>query len=132
MNAERRDTMARQNRLLATKTVRLKKAELNVRYAALGDPANPPVLLLHGVPENLQAWYGVAPLLAEKYHVLAPCNPRIWRKRWSLLGQFRVCCFWHQICTAMSTLESDLIALVNRSGIRPEPNTSTKSNKLAL
>ncbi len=37
----------------------------------MGDPANPPVLLLHGVPENLQAWYAVAPLLAEKYHVLA-------------------------------------------------------------
>ncbi len=71
MKAEHRDTMAKQNRLLATKTVRLKKEELNVRYAELGDPANPPVRLLHGVPENLQAWYAVAPLLAEKYHVLA-------------------------------------------------------------
>ena len=63
--------MAKQSRLLVTKTVRLKKQELNVRYAELGDPAKPPVLLLHGVPENLQAWYDVAPLLAEKYHVLA-------------------------------------------------------------
>ena len=51
--------------------MRLKEEELNVRYAELGDPANPPVLLLHGVPENLQTWYAVAPLLAEKYHVLA-------------------------------------------------------------
>ncbi len=66
-----RDTMAKQNRLLVTKTVRLKKEALNVRYAELGDPAKPPVLLLHGVPENLQAWYAVAPLLAENYHVLA-------------------------------------------------------------
>ncbi len=71
MNAERRDTMEKQHCLLVTKTVRLKREELNVRYAELGDPANPPVLLLHGVPENLQAWYAVAPLLAEKYHVLA-------------------------------------------------------------
>ncbi len=38
-----------QNRLLVTKTVRLKKEELNVRYAELGDPAKPTVLLLHGV-----------------------------------------------------------------------------------
>jgi pimeloyl-ACP methyl ester carboxylesterase len=60
-----------QNRLLKTKTLRLKKHGLNVRYAELGDPVNPPVLLLHGVPENLQAWYAVAPLLAENYHVLA-------------------------------------------------------------
>ncbi len=59
------------NRLLATKTTRLKKEEINVRYAELGDPEKPPVLLLHGVPENLQAWYAVAPLLAENYRVLA-------------------------------------------------------------
>ena len=63
--------MAKQNRLLDTKTGQLNKSGLNVRYAELGDPANPPVLLLHGVPENLHCWYAVAPLLAEKYHVLA-------------------------------------------------------------
>ncbi len=71
MNTNGRDTIAKPNRLLATKTVRLKKEELNIRYAELGDPAKPTVLLLHGVPENLQGWYAVAPLLAEKYHVLA-------------------------------------------------------------
>ncbi|MFK7777083.1 MAG: alpha/beta hydrolase [Gimesia sp.] len=60
-----------QSDLLTTKTVKLKKEGLDIRYAELGDPANPPVLLLHGVPENLQAWYAVAPLLAENYHVLA-------------------------------------------------------------
>jgi pimeloyl-ACP methyl ester carboxylesterase len=65
------NTIAKQNRLLATKTVRLEKEGLSVRYAELGDPAKPPVLLLHGVPENLQGWFAVAPLLAEKYHVLA-------------------------------------------------------------
>ncbi len=66
-----RDTAVKQSRLLVTKTVRLKKEEINVRYAELGDQTKPSVLLLHGVPENLQAWYAVAPRLAEKYHVLA-------------------------------------------------------------
>jgi pimeloyl-ACP methyl ester carboxylesterase len=56
---------------LATQTVRLQKAGLRIRYAELGDPENPPVILLHGVPENLQAWYAVAPLLAKNYRVLA-------------------------------------------------------------
>lgn len=60
-----------QSSLLETKTVKLDKSGLNIRYAQLGNPTNPPVLLLHGVPENLQAWYAVAPLLAENYHVLA-------------------------------------------------------------
>ena len=66
-----RDKVAIRNRLLITQTVRLKKEGIKVRYAELGDPSKPSVLLLHGVPENLQAWYAVAPLLAEKYHVLA-------------------------------------------------------------
>ena len=43
-------TMAKQSRLLVTKTVRLKKQELNVRYAELGDPAKPPVLLVMACP----------------------------------------------------------------------------------
>ncbi len=35
----------RQHERIYTKTVRLKKEQLNVRYAELGDPAKPPVLL---------------------------------------------------------------------------------------
>lgn len=66
-----RDTMEKQSRLLDTKTVRLNKEGLNIRYAELGDSTRPPVLLLHGVPENLHGWYAVAPLLAEKYRLLA-------------------------------------------------------------
>ena len=67
----KKHTMAKQNHLLDTKTVRLNKLGLNVRYTELGNSTHPPVLLLHGVPENLQCWYAVAPLLAEKHHVLA-------------------------------------------------------------
>ena len=59
------------NQLLVTKMVRLKAGQNNIRYAQLGNPSSPAVILLHGVPENLQCWYAVAPRLAEKYHVLA-------------------------------------------------------------
>lgn len=71
MNAITPITKADQNRLLDTKTVRLNRSGLNLRYAELGDSAHPTVVLMHGVPENLQAWYAAAPLLAENYHVLA-------------------------------------------------------------
>ena len=64
-------TIKKQNALMDTKTIRLNKSSLNIRYAELGNPANPPLLLLHGVPENLQAWYAVTPLLAKQYHVFA-------------------------------------------------------------
>ena len=65
------DTTTTTNQLLDTKTVRLNTLGVNIRYAELGDRESPPVILLHGVPENLQAWYVVAPLLAERYHLLA-------------------------------------------------------------
>ena len=58
-------------RLLETRTVQLRTLGLKIRYAELGDRTKPTVILLHGVPENLHAWYAVAPLLAEHYHVLA-------------------------------------------------------------
>ena len=64
-------TMTSQSSLLETNTVLLSKSGLNIRYAELGDATKPVVLLLHGVPENLQCWYAAAPLLAEKHHVLA-------------------------------------------------------------
>ncbi len=61
----------RQYHLLSTDTVRLKQLDLKLRYAELGDRSKPPIILLHGVPENLQAWYDVAPSLASDYHVWA-------------------------------------------------------------
>src|SRR4051794_33468197 len=32
----------------------------------------PPVLLLHGYPENHAMWHSIAPRLAENFHVVAP------------------------------------------------------------
>lgn len=60
-----------QNRLLDTKKIHLNKFGINIRYAELGNSKNPPILLLHGVPENLNSWYAVGPLLAKNNRVLA-------------------------------------------------------------
>ena len=65
------ENIIKQGALLKTKTVNLKGMDLTVRYAELGHRSNPTILMLHGVPENLQAWYAVAPRLAEKYHIIA-------------------------------------------------------------
>lgn len=64
-------TAVKSNHLLETKKIRLKKNTTEVRFAELGDSSNPTIILFHGVPENLQCWYAVAPILAERYHVLA-------------------------------------------------------------
>lgn len=43
---------AKQTCLLETKTVRPSRFGIKIRYAELGGSENPPVLLLHGVPEK--------------------------------------------------------------------------------
>jgi len=44
--------------------------ELNVAIA--GDPANPPILLLHGFPESHRTWRHQIPALARDHYVIAP------------------------------------------------------------
>ncbi|WP_394653749.1 alpha/beta fold hydrolase [uncultured Sphingomonas sp.] len=40
--------------------------------AVAGDPANPPVILLHGFPESHRTWRDVIPDLARDHYVIAP------------------------------------------------------------
>ena len=65
------DNLIKTDQLLVTKTVKLKKNNSIIRFAELGNKSKPTIILLHGVPENLQAWYAVAPLLSQNYHVMA-------------------------------------------------------------
>ncbi|WP_375401873.1 alpha/beta fold hydrolase [uncultured Sphingomonas sp.] len=44
--------------------------DLDVQVA--GDPAHPPVILLHGFPESHRTWRGIVPDLARDHFVLAP------------------------------------------------------------
>ena len=43
-----------------------------VHYLAWGDPAAPPLVLIHGNAASAEWWRFVAPLLANDYHVIAP------------------------------------------------------------
>ena len=45
---------------------------VQLHYDAYGDPAAPPVVLLHGTPANASRWAGIATALADGYRVLAP------------------------------------------------------------
>jgi pimeloyl-ACP methyl ester carboxylesterase len=40
-----------------------------------GDPAAPTILLLHGLPTSSHMYRELIPLLAERYHVIAPDLP---------------------------------------------------------
>lgn len=48
------------------------KDGISIRYAALGNPAAPLLLMLHGFPEYWAAWNEVMVRLRDTYHVVAP------------------------------------------------------------
>ena len=50
-----------------------------VRYRIGG--AGPALLLLHGSPQTHAMWHLVAPKLAERFTVVCPDLPRLWRQR---------------------------------------------------
>lgn len=43
----------------------------HLHVAEMGDPAGPPVLLLHGWPQHWWSWRELMPLMADRYRVLA-------------------------------------------------------------
>jgi pimeloyl-ACP methyl ester carboxylesterase len=45
---------------------------VTLNVATAGDPAKPPVILLHGFPESHRTWRGIAPLLADRFYLVMP------------------------------------------------------------
>ena len=48
---------------------------INVFYREAGDPRSPAILLLHGFPASSFMYRNLIPLLADRYHVIAPDLP---------------------------------------------------------
>jgi pimeloyl-ACP methyl ester carboxylesterase len=48
---------------------------LKIFYREAGTPSAPTVLMLHGFPSSSRMWEPLLPLLAEKYHLIAPDYP---------------------------------------------------------
>lgn len=60
---------------IAATTSHISVDGLSVFYRAAGNPQHPSILLLHGFPSSSHQYRNLIPLLAEKYHVLAPDLP---------------------------------------------------------
>src|SRR5687767_2385778 len=54
---------------------KLKIEGLEIFYREAGDPNKPTILLLHGFPTSSHMFRNLIPLLANKYHVVAPDYP---------------------------------------------------------
>lgn len=64
---------AQESRKTAYKTVKIDG--LDIFYREAGSPKNPTVLLLHGFPTSSRMFRNLMPLLADRYHVVAPDYP---------------------------------------------------------
>jgi pimeloyl-ACP methyl ester carboxylesterase len=53
----------------------VKVDDVNIFYREAGDPTKPTVLLLHGFPTSSLMYRNLIPLLADRYHVIAPDLP---------------------------------------------------------
>ena len=71
-----------------------------------GDPALPPVLLLHGFPEYGGAWEPLARHLEDRFHCIAP-DQRGYGRSWAPEGVQNY---------AMSALVADMAALISHTG----------------
>lgn len=50
-------------------------AGLRVFYREAGDPSKPTIVLLHGFPSSSYQFHDLIPLLADRFHVIAPDYP---------------------------------------------------------
>jgi pimeloyl-ACP methyl ester carboxylesterase len=48
------------------------KTGVTLNVALAGDPANPPVILLHGFPESHRTWRSIAPKLEDDFYLIMP------------------------------------------------------------
>ncbi len=74
-SVQAKDTVAAE---VSNNSVYYKNIEIDgvsIAYREAGNPKNPTVLLLHGFPTSSQMFRNLIPVLAEKYHVLAPDYP---------------------------------------------------------
>jgi pimeloyl-ACP methyl ester carboxylesterase len=64
---------AQESRRVTYKTIKIDG--LDIFYREAGSPKNPTVLLLHGFPTSSRMYRNLMPLLADRYHVVAPDYP---------------------------------------------------------
>ena len=66
----------------------LQVQDVRVFYREAGNPANPTVVLLHGLPSSSFMYRNLIPVLAQRYHVIAPDLPGFGRTESPARGKY--------------------------------------------
>lgn len=86
-----------------------------LHVARWGDPANPPVLLLHGMRDHARSWDWVAASLQDRYHVIAPDLRGHGDSDWVDASGYTLAAFVLDLADIVTALSLDRFALIGHS-----------------
>jgi len=88
---------------------------LQIAYATWGDPANPPLVLVHGGRDQKRSWDRVAGHLAQRYHVIAHDLRGHGQSEWVNDGDYGVMDHVYDLASLVDHIGAESVRLVAHS-----------------
>ncbi len=88
---------------------------LRLHYVDWGNPAAPPLLLVHGSRDHCRSWDWVARALARDWHVIAPDLRGHGDSDWSPDGTYSMSAFVYDLAQLIHQLELQPVTIVGHS-----------------
>jgi len=88
---------------------------LKLHYAAWGDPANPPLLLLHGGRDHCRSWDWVAARLSDRYRIIAPDLRGHGDSAWSPDGDYSLMAYLYDLAQLIHQLKLAPLSIIAHS-----------------
>jgi pimeloyl-ACP methyl ester carboxylesterase len=88
---------------------------LKLHYAAWGDPANPPLLLLHGGRDHCRSWDWAAARLSDRYRIIAPDLRGHGDSAWSPDGDYSLMAYLYDLAQLIHQLNLAPLSIIAHS-----------------
>jgi pimeloyl-ACP methyl ester carboxylesterase len=88
---------------------------LKLHYAAWGDPAHPPLLLLHGGRDHCRSWDWVAARLSDRYRIIAPDLRGHGDSAWSPDGDYSLMAYLYDLAQLIHQLKLAPLSIIAHS-----------------
>ncbi|MDH4385453.1 MAG: alpha/beta hydrolase [Caulobacter sp.] len=88
---------------------------LKLHYAAWGDPANPPMLLLHGGRDHCRSWDWAAARLCDRYRIIAPDLRGHGDSAWSPDGDYSLMAYLYDLAQLIHQLKLAPLSIIAHS-----------------
>ena len=88
---------------------------LRLHYVDWGNPAAPPLLLVHGGRDHCRNWDWVAEALRDEYHIIAPDLRGHGDSAWSASGHYTMASYIHDLAQLIHQQELAPVSIVAHS-----------------